>query len=58
MKLGVLFLEIVNKFRIEGLAHLISATLCSEDHVYFTLESPSGTKYEFSIHKTEAEKND
>lgn len=58
MKLGALFLDIVNKFRIEGLAHLVSANLSSDNYVYFTLTSPDGTTYDFSIHKTEAEKND
>ena len=56
MTLGTLFLEIVNHFK--GLGHLTSGSLSSENYVYFTLTSPDGTKYDFTINKTEAVKND
>lgn len=55
MTLGTFFLDIVNTYK--GM-RLESATLSNSDYVYFTLISPNGTKYDFSIHKTEEKKND
>lgn len=56
VSLGDLFLYIVNDFKAIG--HLTSASLGSTSSVYFTLTANDGTTYDFSIHKTEAVKND
>ena len=54
--LGKIFLDIVNEFKTLG--HLTSASLGHSNYVYFTLTGYDGATYDFSIHKTEAEKND
>lgn len=55
MTLGTFFLDIVNTYK--GM-RLESATL-SDNYVYLTLISHDGTeKFDFSIHKSEVEKND